>query len=79
LKSNDLKLKSQETLSHTCDFLNVGQLINIDIRNVYARPYESSMSDKERVYLESAFEQEIKELEHELNWDCSEWLFASTS
>jgi hypothetical protein len=74
MKSEDLKQKPDDALNYVCEFLQVSQFKSIEAKNVHSRPYESSMSEKERNNLKSIFEPEIKELETELNWNCSEWL-----
>ncbi len=74
LKSEDLKGEPEKTLNHICNFLQISQFSSIISENDNLGLYKSSMSEKEKNYLKSIFEQEIKELEAELNWDCSEWL-----
>lgn len=73
LKSEDLKQKHKETLNLICDFLQVSHFNAMEAKNVHSRPYESRISEKEKVYLKSVFEKEIREIEQALNWDCSEW------
>jgi hypothetical protein len=77
IKNEDLKHKIDETLNRVCTFLGVVKFNIIVEKNVHSRPYVSSMNEKERDYLRSIYEDEIKVLEVELNWDCSEWLGSS--
>ncbi len=74
LKSDLLKKQPADTLNQVCDFLQLPRLESVVEKRVHAYPYESPMSDRERNYLVSVFEQEIKDLEVELGWDCSDWL-----
>ena len=74
LKNEDLKQNVYATLNQVADFLGVSHFNNIDNKNVHSRPYVSHMSREERDFLKSIFEAEIKELEEELQWDCSDWL-----
>lgn len=74
LKSDDLKNKPDVTIDSVCGFLQVKHLDNTPVINSNSVPYESSMSEAERNYLKSIFESEIKGIERELHWDCSDWL-----
>jgi hypothetical protein len=74
IKNEDLKQKPQDTLDNLCEFLEINKFKDVVPKNVHSRPYVSSMSKKEKDYLKSIFEHEIKELEIELNWNCSRWL-----
>lgn len=74
MKNEDLRQKPVETLNRVCEFLGVKNMKSIVEMNVHSRPYTSSLNEKERDYLRFIFEDEIKELEIELNWDCREWL-----
>lgn len=73
LKSEDLKENPDEILNCICEFLGVSQFKNIKAKNVHARPYVSRISEKEIDYLRSIYTPGIKQLEVELNWDCSNW------
>jgi len=74
LKNEDLKQNPNGTLSRVSFFLGITQFNNIENKDVHSRPYVSRMSTEERDVLKSIFEPEIKELEEELQWDCSDWL-----
>lgn len=74
MKNEYLKEKPNEALRDVCEFLGVSQFRYMQHKNVHSRPYDSNISKEEREYLRFLFEFEIKELERELNWDCSYWL-----
>jgi hypothetical protein len=74
LKNEDLKQSPNETLNQVADFLEITQFKYIEAKDVHSRPYVSHMSQEERAFLKSIFDPEIRELEAELQWDCSEWL-----
>ncbi|OQX65300.1 MAG: sulfotransferase [Deltaproteobacteria bacterium] len=74
LKNEYLKDQPNEALNKVCNFLEVDNFKDINARNVHSRPYSSKMSHKEREYLRVVFEHEIKGIERELGWDCSNWL-----
>lgn len=74
LKNDDLKQNPNNTLNQVATFLGITHFNNIKNRDVHSRPYVSHMSIDERDFLKSIFEPEIKELEEELQWDCSDWL-----
>lgn len=74
LKSEDLKAHPEEILQKVCAFLGVNELQNIHGKNIHSLAYKSKMSKKENTLLKNIFNQEIRNLEQELNWDCSDWL-----
>lgn len=74
LKSDELKCQPVQTLQRVCEFLNLDPLTCIEPMSVHSRPYNSPMGSKERQYLRSVFEFEIRGLERVLGWDCSAWL-----
>jgi hypothetical protein len=74
LKNEDLKSAPDETLKCVCDFIGVSHFHDVTEKDVHSRPYTSKMDREERSYLQGVFEYEIKALERELNWDCSDWL-----
>jgi sulfotransferase family protein len=74
LKNDELKQNPNITLNKLADFLGVTHFNNIKSKNVHSRPYVSRMSKEERDFLKSIFEPEIKELEEELQWNCSDWI-----
>ncbi|MCB0165884.1 MAG: sulfotransferase domain-containing protein [Anaerolineae bacterium] len=74
LKSEHLRNDPQTALDRVCDFLGVAKMPGIKPYIVNAKSYVTSMSCADRAYLKERYEFEIKELEHMLDWDCSEWL-----
>lgn len=75
MKNEYLKEHPNDALKDVCQFLEVSpHPRKIPHENIFSHPYESCIGEEERSYLVSIFEKEIKELEKELNWDCSEWL-----
>ncbi|MBX7245317.1 MAG: sulfotransferase domain-containing protein [Candidatus Sumerlaeaceae bacterium] len=74
LKSEDLRQKPQDILERVCDFLGVSSLPNPAPRSIHSIRYAAPMTEREREYLRKVFEQEIRELEQLLGWDCSNWL-----
>jgi hypothetical protein len=69
-----LKRQPEVTLNDICAFLGVSPFKSVVGKDVHSRFYATNMSERERHYLRSVFEYEIKGLEKVLNWDCSEWL-----
>jgi len=74
LKYENLKNEPQQTLINICDFLEINHFDNVNIKNIFSTPYETEMSQAEKKYLYSLFENEILAIEHTLGWDCSDWL-----
>ena len=73
LKSEDLKVNPRESLDKICNFLDVSRLETLEPLDIHSRPYLSEMSDKEKQYLQTAYEYEIRAIERILGWDCSHW------
>ena len=74
LRNEELKGHPQESLNKVCDFLNVNPFRNIIAKDVNSRPYIFRMNSREKQYLRTIFEYEIRSLERVLNWDCRNWL-----
>ena len=74
LKAEDLKNEPQPVLGRIWNFLGVRHIEIAMKRDVHSLPYESRMSPQVLSYLRSKFEGEIRDLEHVLGWDCSNWL-----
>lgn len=74
LKTEALQKQPNDTLQQIFGFLGVTPLPLLNPVNVHGFPHTSRMSEAERTYLRSIFEQEIKALERALGWDCSHWL-----
>lgn len=78
LKSEDLKKNPNKILNDICDFLEIMHFKKISHKDVHTRKYESTMDEKDRIHLISIYHQEIKKIERELKWNCSEWLEKKT-
>jgi len=76
-KNEDLKQTPQKILQEIYNFLGVSYFEAPEEKDVYIYSYQSKMSEKERQYLCSIFEDEIHSLEQKLGWDCSDWLAKS--
>ncbi len=74
LRTDELQQQPHETLGRVCSFLEIGHKQDLKPINVHSTPYISSMTKREKEYLKSIFEYDIKGLERMLGWDCSEWL-----
>jgi len=74
LKTEYLKQQPVNALGEVCSFIGVDQMEGIEGKDVHSRPYKSKMTEVERTFLVNAFKDEIKGLEKELDWDCSDWL-----
>jgi hypothetical protein len=74
LRNKELRYYPEETLQKVCRFLGVDFFQSIENKTVHAGLYSSQMSEREREYLNNLYYYEIKGLEAELNWDCSDWL-----
>lgn len=74
LKSEHLRNQPQDALKEIFGFLGVRNLGDITPKERRSTPYSSKMGNREREYLQSIFEREIRELERALGWDCSNWL-----
>ncbi len=74
LKNETLRYKPQATMDKVCDFLRVKRIKNIAEKDVFSKPYASSLSKEDRDFLKNIYRFEIKKLERLLGWDCSEWL-----
>lgn len=74
LKSEYLKYRPQEALRDVYDFLDVDGGNAVSCKNVHSRSYDSPMTKNEKSFLQHVYEFEIRELERELGWDCSDWV-----
>lgn len=74
LKHENLRGNPAETLNKASAFLGIAPFSNIEPKSVHALPYTSKMTEADRAFLRTTFAAEIKELEQELQWDCSDWL-----
>jgi len=73
-KSEYLRNQAQEALQDICNFLEVDPFKNVSSKNKNSIPYIAQMTERERKYLHTVFENEIRNLERALGWDCSDWL-----
>ncbi len=74
IKSDDLKKNLTKTLSTIYEFLGVRD-VRMELKDdIHALRYADKISLRERQYLKSVFEFEIRNLERVLHWDCSDWL-----
>ncbi len=73
IKNTQIKKSHQETLDTIFSFLGV-EKIALPEEDIHARIYDTVMSSEDKHWLLSVYQQEIKDLERLLGWDCSEWL-----
>lgn len=74
LKTEDLKEHPSSSLNNIYQFLKISNYKTPSPRKVHSLPYELPIGKKEKDYLLSIFEPEIKALEKKLSWDCTSWL-----
>ncbi len=74
IKSDELRKEPQQVLDQVCDFLQIERMPGIKQRNVFSQNYSSRISEKAKSFLLDKFEYEIRSLEKEFSWDCSDWL-----
>lgn len=73
IKSDDLRQQHQSTMSSIFDFLEVSNQIDIPAEIIFSNSYPQ-MRDEDIRFLQNIYADDIRELEHMLNWDCSTWL-----
>jgi len=74
LKYEGLRENPVRLLTQVCEFLEVAPLMNVPAIEANVIAYESPILQSDRLYLQGLFEHEIRSLELELGWDCSDWL-----
>jgi len=74
LKSEFLKNQPEEALRDICDFLHVNHFGKVKAKDVHSLSYDVPVSNEETLFLKRVFEGEIRNIEKELGWDCSDWL-----
>jgi len=74
LKHDDFKNDALSVLNRIAGFLNVAPFASAKSVEYNSKPYAAEMSERERTHLHSIFQLEIRALERELGWDCSNWL-----
>ena len=62
-------------LEKVCTFLGISNFERIIPKEVHSLSYQEKIGEREKSYLLSIYEYEIKGLERMLGWDCSDWLF----
>jgi hypothetical protein len=77
IKNEWLKEKPTTTLQKICNFLDITFFDSISIQNMHSRPYPSLMTPEEKNYLRELYDEEIRNLEQALGWDCTDWLAES--
>ena len=73
-RSEELRAAPDVALARIAAFLGVADFPRVALKSIHARQYEGEMSPDDKRYLIGVFEQDIRELERLLRWDCSEWL-----
>lgn len=73
-KSEFLLHQPRECLHAICSFLGIAPLEDTSPIRAHSLAYSQPMQDKERIFLHSAFAEEIRSLERMLNWNCDSWL-----
>jgi hypothetical protein len=74
LKHEELEDNINTTLSKVSSFLGITSFKEEKYRAIHKREYKSSLNKKDFDYLKDIFFYEIKQLEKDLDWDCSKWL-----
>jgi len=74
LRYEALREAPVQLLAQVCEFLGVAPLMSVPSIEANAIAYESPMIKQDRLRLQQLFEHEIRALEIELAWDCSDWL-----
>ena len=74
LRHEALRETPQFVLDPIFDFLEVARQSITTAIHTHARPYVTTMSEREKAYLQWIYEYEIRSLERLLGWDCSTWL-----
>ncbi len=74
LKNEDLRDRPDECLGMVADFVGFSKFGSVDSLDVHSRPYDERISPEDKKFLLNLYEYQIKALECELGWDCSDWL-----
>jgi len=74
LRSEELLGQPTEVLARLASFLGIASFPYVREKTVHAREYDTTMSADEKQYLIGVYEQDIRELERLLGWDCAAWL-----
>lgn len=74
LKYDLLRDDPLTAMNTICDFLDISHFNRLKENRARVYPYLGQMDHSSRSFLRSLFESEIRRLEKELRWDCSNWL-----
>jgi hypothetical protein len=74
IKNEELRDRPMETMGDVFRFLGVNAPAEIDARTVSINPPIGTISAADRDYLREIYHHDIRNLEHLLGWDCSDWL-----
>ena len=74
LRNEDLRKTPRDVMAMVAEFLGVTPIQPMEVLDVHSQPYLNEMSNREKEYLRSIFEYEIKGIGRTLGWDCSNWL-----
>ena len=73
IKFEEFRRRTSEVVNDVCRFLGVKPLTKLKNREQNLIPYERQITDEERAYLCSVYQEDIGRLEQLLGWDCSDW------
>ncbi len=74
VKSENLRNNPQAEIDRVCNFLGVKKIKLKDNIIDGAVKYRRKITEEEKSYLLNIYENEIREVQKLLNWDCSDWL-----
>lgn len=74
LRTDELGTALGSVFARIGSFLGIARFTPVHAIQANALTYNAPMSRADRRYLSAVFEQEIRELERLLGWDCSAWL-----
>jgi hypothetical protein len=74
LRTEALQTKPDATLARVADFLHITPFAPVAPKSAHALTYERPIGADAWSYLADLYEEDIRELEHMLGWDCSSWL-----
>ena len=75
IKYDDFYKDQEQTLFKIFHFLGVNSTeFTFEHKTIHKRKKHSTLSNEDKKYLISKFENDIKKVENNLGWDCSDWL-----
>ncbi len=74
LRHEDLRKQHSKTLADVFCFLGIEEMSGFDEQVVFSIPYQSEMTQQEKMLLLGIFRDEILNIERLLDWDCSDWM-----